>query len=272
MKQTESNAARPVPGPTSTESSPFYITQLSPRRVRVLVQGKFIADSVAVELLFETRRLPVYYFPKNDVLQGVLSESDRVVEDPVKGRRIFYDITVDERVIKNGAWKCEGRPGEQGSNGPDISGLIAFSWNKMDSWFEEDEEVYVHARDPYSRVDVVESSRHIEVNVNGVKVADSSRPMLLFETGLPTRYYLPKTDVRLDLLKRTETHTSCPYKGTSDYWSVVTDSGTAEDVVWSYRMPIPENPKIAGRLCFHDEKVDMTIDGVLQQRPQTEWS
>lgn len=272
MKETEARPARPVPGPMSTGSSPSYTTELSPRRVRVMVQGKFVADSVAVELLFESGRLPVYYFPKNDVLKEVLAESDRVVDDPVKGRTIFYDITVGERVIKNGAWKCEGLPGELGNNGPDTSGLIAFNWNKVDSWFEEDEEVFVHARDPYKRVDVVESSRHIEVSVNGVKIADSRRSMFLFETGLPTRYYLPKTDVRLDLLKRTESHTACPYKGTADYWSVRTESGTAEDVVWGYETPIPEIPKIAGRLCFYDEKVDIAIDGVLQHRPQTRWS
>lgn len=228
-----------------------------------MVNGKFIADSSAVELLFETGRLPVYYFPKSDVTQDVLSESGRVDEDVVKGRTVFYDITVGDRSISEGAWSC---------SGDGISDLIAFDWNKMDSWFEEDEEVFVHARDPYHRVDVVESSKRIEVSVNGVKVADSARPMVLFETGLPTRYYLPKTDVRLDLLERTELHTACPYKGTADYWSVRTEHGIAKNVIWGYETPIPEIPKIAGRLCFYDEKVDVSVDGVLQERPNTKWS
>lgn len=264
----QNRTARPVPGPVSADSQAHYVTETSPRRVRVMVQGKFIADSTAVELLFETGRLPVYYFPEQDVAAGVLSESGRVKEDPVKERTTFYDITVGERMVSDGAWSCEGID----SNGPDISSLVAFDWNKMDSWFEEDQEVFVHARDPYHRVDVVESSRRIEVSVNGVEVADSRRPMMLFETGLPTRYYLPKTDVRLDLLERTELHTACPYKGTADYWSVRTEQGVTKNVCWGYETPIPETPKIAGLICFYDEKVDVTIDGVRQERPRTKWS
>ncbi len=233
-----------------------------------MVQGKFIADSNSVELLFETGRLPVYYFPRNDVTAEHLTESAKIEDDPVKGRTTFYDIAVGDRTINDGAWSCEGIA----ENGGDISSLVAFDWNKMDSWFEEDSEVFVHARDPYHRVDVVESSRHIEISVNGVKVADSHRPMMLFETGLPTRYYLPKADVRLDLLERTDLHTACPYKGTADYWSVRTEQGVAENIVWGYETPIPETPKIAGLLCFYDEKVDVTIDGVKQERPRTKWS
>ncbi len=233
-----------------------------------MVQGKFIADSSAAELLFETGRLPVYYFQRESVESDVLSESGRFEDDPVKGRTTFYNVTVGDRTIEDGAWSCKGLE----TNGPDISGLVAFDWNKMDSWFEEDEEVFVHARDPYHRIDVVESSRRVEVSVNGLKVADSTRAMFLFETGLPTRYYLPKTDVRLDLLERTELHTSCPYKGTADYWSVWTEDGVAEDIVWGYETPIPEAPKIAGRLCFYNEKVDIIIDGVKQERPKTKWS
>ncbi len=268
MTQTQEPTARPVPGPADTSPEARYVTETSPRRVRVMLAGRFIADSYAPELLFETRRLPVYYFPESDVLTDVLSESGRVEDDPVKGRTVFYDVTVGDRVVRDGAWRCEGNS----ADGPDISGLIAFDWNKMDSWFEEDEEVFVHARDPYHRVDVMESSRHIEISVNGVKVADSRRPTMLFETSLPTRYYLPKADVRLDLLEKTESHTSCPYKGTADYWSVRTDDGLVEDVVWGYETPIPEIPKIAGKLCFYDEKVDVTVDGVLQERPRTKWS
>lgn len=248
--QDVDRTARPVPGPTDTDSRAQYITETSPRRVRVMVQGKFIADSVAVEMLFETGRLPVYYFPKSDVELDALSESGRIDDDPVKGCTTFFDITVGNRVVKEGAWSSEGIDG----NGPNLSSLIEFNWNKMDSWFEEDEEVFVHARDPYHRVDVVESSRRIEVSVNGVKIADSNRPMILFETGLPTRYYLPKTDVRLDLLERTESQTACPYKGRADYWSVRTEQGVAEDIVWGYETLIPETPKIAGRLCFLQRK------------------
>jgi uncharacterized protein (DUF427 family) len=233
-----------------------------------MVAGQALADSTSVELLFETGRLPVYYFPRADVRTDLLKASGNTGNDPVKGRTTYFDVLVNGRTIENAAWTCEGIS----AHGPAIGNLIAFDWNKMDAWFEEDEEVFVHARDPYHRVDVVESSRHIEISVNGTKIADSHRPMMLFETGLPTRYYLPKLDVRLDLLQKSDTHTGCPYKGTADYWSVLADGIEVMDVVWCYETPIPEIPKIAGRLCFYDEKVDVRIDGVLQKRPSTRWS
>lgn len=237
-----------------------------------MIGGKVIADSTSVELLFETGKLPVYYFPRSDVRTDLLVESARESADEVKGPTIYFDIVANdrsgERAVERAAWSCEGVE----SHGPALGDLIAFDWNKMGAWFEEDEEVFVHARDPYHRVDTLESSRHIEVSVNGVKVADSRRPIMLFETGLPTRYYLPKMDVQLELLTRTKTQTACPYKGTAGYWSVQTADGVVEDIVWGYETPIPEIPKIAGRLCFYDEKVDVRIDGVPQERPRTHWS
>lgn len=267
-QQSGTRSARPVPGPMDALDQRRYVVEASPRRVRVMFGDEFVADSTRVQLLFETGNLPVYYFPKSDVRLDVLPDSGREDPDDVKGRTAYFDLKVGARVADNAAWSCEGNP----DIGPDISDLIAFDWNTMDAWFEEDEEVFVHARDPYHRVDVVESSRHVEVSIDGVKVADSDRPMLLFETGLPTRYYLPKMDVRLDLLARSDTRTSCPYKGTANYFSVRTDKRLVEDIAWCYETPIPEMPKIAGRLCFYNEKVDVKIDGELQQRPHTKWS
>ena len=245
-----------------------YVIETSPRRVRVMFGGETVADSNHVQLLFETGKLPVYHFPKSDVRLDLLSGSGRQELDEVRGATARFDVKAGGRVADDGAWTCQGDP----DHGPDISDLVAFDWNKMDAWFEEDEQVFVHPRDPYHRVDVVESGRRIEVFIGGVQVADSSRPMVLFETGLPTRYYLPKTDVRLDLLERTDTHTSCPYKGDADYWSVRTDDGLVEDIVWGYETPVPEIPKIAGRLCFFNEKVELKIDGELQEQPRTKWS
>jgi uncharacterized protein (DUF427 family) len=137
----------------------------------------------------------------------------------------------------------------------------------MDGWFEEDEEVTVHARDPYTRIDILDSSRHVEVKIGGVTVADSCRPRLVFETGSPVRTYLPKTDVRMDLLSPTGTATRCPYKGTASYWSVTVDGTTYDDLVWSYASPLPESTKIAGLVAFYDEKVDVYVDGVLEEHP-----
>ncbi len=139
----------------------------------------------------------------------------------------------------------------------------------MDAWYEEDEEVWVHARDPYHRVDVVRSSRHVEVMVAGERLADSHRPALLFETGLPVRYYLPKLDVRMDLLRATATLTNCPYKGRAQYWSLVLGEKVHEDVVWCYHTPLPESAKIADLVCFYNEKVEVIVDGVAEERPET---
>jgi uncharacterized protein (DUF427 family) len=139
----------------------------------------------------------------------------------------------------------------------------------MDVWFEEDEEVYVHPRSPYTRVDILSSSRHVEVAVGGVTVADSHQPRLLFETGLPPRFYLPQTDLRMNLLRPSSTSTSCPYKGTAAYWSVEVDGERFEDLCWIYRTPLPECTKIAGLVAFYNERVDLRVDGELLERPKT---
>jgi uncharacterized protein (DUF427 family) len=131
----------------------------------------------------------------------------------------------------------------------------------MDAWFEEDEEVFVHARDPYTRVDILASSRHIRVEVDGTTLAETVKPTLLFETGHPVRYYLPKTDVRMDLLTPSDRVTRCPYKGQAEYWSL--RDADRPDVAWSYRMPLPESQKIAGLICFYPDKVDIYVDGAL---------
>ena len=135
----------------------------------------------------------------------------------------------------------------------------------MDAWFEEDEEVFTHPRDPYTRVDILPSSRHVRVDVDGVTVAESARPTLLFETGLPPRYYVPKTDVRMDLLVPTASSSHCPYKGDASYWSLTLEDRVVEDVAWSYRTPLPESQKIAGLVCFFPDKVDLYVDGRLQE-------
>jgi uncharacterized protein (DUF427 family) len=142
----------------------------------------------------------------------------------------------------------------------------------MDHWFEEDEEVFVHARDPNTRIDILHSSRRVRIEVDGVTVADSTNASFLFETGLPTRYYFPKTDVRMDLMSPTDQVTACPYKGTARYWSVSVDGETHENLLWGYDSPFPESQKIAGLVAFYNEKVDIYVDEVLQERPKTKFS
>jgi uncharacterized protein (DUF427 family) len=132
--------------------------------------------------------------------------------------------------------------------------------------------VFVHARDPHKRVDVVASSRYVRVVIAGETVAETRRPYLLFETGLPTRYYIPREDVRMDLLEPAGLQTRCPYKGIASYWSVRIGDHIAINGVWSYQETIPECPKIKDLLCFFNERVDLYVDGELQARPQSMWS
>lgn len=241
----------------------------SPRRVRVVFNGETIADSKRVVLLRETGHLPVYYFPPEDVRSEFLSPTEHHTRCPFKGEASYWTVQVGDRVAENAMWGyLDPLPDRE-----DIRGYSAFYWNRMDAWYEEDEQIFAHPRDPYHRVDVVASSRHVRVVIGGQTIAESRRPMLLFETGLPTRYYLPVEDVQLELLEPTPTSTVCPYKGTaSDYWRLRGD-GAGKDVAWSYPDPIPECPKIRGLIAFFNERVDaLYVDDELQDKPKTRWS
>ena len=239
------------------------------RRLRVLVNGVVIADTIHSIYLFEPGHLPVYYFPKDDIRFDLLDKTERSTHCPWKGDAEYWSIVVGERPIENAVWSYPSPI----AGAPDLSAYAAFYWNKVDNWFEEDEEVFVHARDPYKRVDALRSSRHVEVRINGETIADTTRPVLLFETGLPTRYYIPKSDVRLDLLRPSTLTTACPYKGTANYFSVaVPGTEVAENIAWVYRTPIPQVPTIENHLCFFNERVDIIVDGQLEVRPITAWS
>ncbi|HZX56612.1 MAG TPA: DUF427 domain-containing protein [Ilumatobacteraceae bacterium] len=239
------------------------------RRLRALVDGVVIADTTASVYLFETGHLPVYYLPKSHIRFDLLEHTDHSTHCPYKGDAEYWSIVVGDRRIDDAVWSYPSPL----PDAPDLSAYAAFYWNKIDNWFEEDEEVFVHARDPYHRVDALRSSRHVEVRVNGETVADTTRPTLLFETGLPTRYYIPKLDVRMDLLRSSPLTTACPYKGTANYYSVAAPGADViENVVWFYRTPIPQIPTIENMVCFFNEKVDIVVDGDLQERPRTSWS
>jgi uncharacterized protein (DUF427 family) len=179
--------------------------------------------------------------------------------------RKFWRLIIDGRqLVERAAYQYQNRP--------ELERCIALYWHKMDNWFEEEEEVFVHARDPYKRVDAMPSSRHVRVIVDGESVAETDVPVLLFETSLPTRYYIPAADVNMDYLTPTDSHTRCPYKGLASYWSVSAGDKVYKDLVWSYLDPIPECPKIKGLLSFFNEKVDLYVDGELQERPRSYWS
>jgi uncharacterized protein (DUF427 family) len=240
----------------------------SPRRVRVMFGGETIADSKRAKLLHETGHLPIYYFPDEDLRMDLLEESDHTTYCPFKGDASYWSVRVGDNVSENAVWSYP----DPIDSAPPLAGYLAFYWHLMDHWYEEDEEVFVHPRDPYHRVDILESSRHVKVRVNGEVVAETQRPKILFETGLPPRYYIPPEDVREDALLKSEKTTRCPYKGIASYWSVEVGDGRAEDLVWYYPEPIPEAAKIEGLLAFFNEKVDLEVDGEEQERPLTRWS
>jgi uncharacterized protein (DUF427 family) len=239
-----------------------------PRWVRAFVNGRPVVDSKRVLLVTEPGALPVFYFPREDVRMELLTRNDRAEESRHLGEATVFDLAVDDRTQQHAAWSYENPPKQLAA----MKSHIAFRWDKLDTWFEEDEEVFVHPRSPYHRVDVLNSSRHIRVELGGVTVAETRRPRLLFETGLPTRYYIPKVDARMDLLIPTDLRTRCPYKGEAVYWTAEIDGQRYEDVVWSYPAPIPECPKIEGLLCFYNERADIFVEGELQQKPKTKWS
>ena len=236
------------------------------KRIRAYLGGELVADTTHARLVWEHDRYPAYYFPIADVTADVLVDAGPGRTSSTRGQSVGFDVKAGDRVAAGAAWSYPESPVEE------LRGLVRFDWAAMDAWFEEDEQVQVHPRDPYKRVDVLNSSRHVRVVLDGVTVAESHQPRLLFETSLPTRYYLPLTDVRQDLLRPSDRTTRCPYKGTANYWSVDTGTQVHEDVVWTYRFPIPECAKIAGLACFYNERVDLYVDGELQDRPQSPFS
>jgi uncharacterized protein (DUF427 family) len=240
--------------------------ELSPRRVRTYFGGKLVADSERVLLVWETRRPPAYWFPIADVHMELLTQKpDSAKSD---SGLVHWRLQVRDRIAENAA-RAYAHP--VGDLAP-LQDHLTFYWNEMEAWFEEDQEVFVHPRDPYTRVDVVESSRHIRIEIEGQVVAETRRPRLLYETGLPTRYYIPKQDVRMDLLEPTDSTTRCPYKGIATYWSFQAGDKSFKDVVWSYPAPIPECTKIENLLSFYNERVDIYLDGRIQERPRSPFS
>lgn len=233
------------------------------KRIRTYLGGELVADTTNPTLVWEKPYYPVYYFPEEDVRTELLSATETTRRSPSRGTMRFHTVKGGASEAVDGAYSYEQTEIEE------LRDRYAFVWDAMDAWFEEDEEVFVHARDPYTRVDTLRSSRHVEVVIDGVKVADSNHPTLLFETGLPTRYYLPKVDVRMDLLTPTDLQTHCPYKGTAQYWAVHAGDETFENYAWGYRFPAQEASKIAGLVAFYDEKVDVYVDGKLQERPKS---
>jgi uncharacterized protein (DUF427 family) len=228
------------------------------KRVRAYLGGELVADTTRPLLVWEKPQYPTYYFPAADVRTDLLSPEGEISHSPSRGDGHAHTVSAGGKEARGAALRYEQSPFEE------LRDTIRLDWHAMDAWFEEDEQVFTHARDPYTRIDILPSSRHVRVEFDGVTIAETTKPTLLFETGLPTRYYLPKTHVRMDLLTPTETATHCPYKGQADYWSLRIGHGLVPDLAWSYPTPLPESQKIAGLICFYPDKVDLYVDGIKQ--------
>ncbi|MBX6390831.1 MAG: DUF427 domain-containing protein [Frankia sp.] len=224
------------------------------KRVRALLGGMVVVDTARPWLVWEGPHYPTYYLPREDV-RATLEPNGKVVRSPSRGDARRHDVVIGGHRAEDAAGTYEDSPV------PELRDLVRLDWDAMDTWLEEDEQVYVHARNPYHRVDILNSSRHVRVEIDGVTVAESRRPTVLFETGIRPRFYLPLTDVRTELLRPSSTSTGCPYKGTASYYSVEVNGKLYEDVIWTYEHPLAESIKIAGLLCFYDEKVDVFVDG-----------
>ncbi|HXG50643.1 MAG TPA: DUF427 domain-containing protein [candidate division Zixibacteria bacterium] len=241
----------------------------SPRHVRVVFGGETIADSKRVKLLREAGELPVYYFPLTDTRVDLMKPSERRSVCPYKGEAVYWSLEAGSKIAKDAAWSYPNPKREA----EELKDHVAFAWTPMDAWYEEDEEVYVHPRDPFKRVDVLHSRRHVRVVVDGVTVADTRRPRLLFETNHPVRYYIEPEDIRMELLVPSPTRSRCPYKGLATYWSVRIGDRLLEDLAWGYMETVPECPKIKGLLCFFQERgAEHLVDGEWIAPPRTKWA
>jgi uncharacterized protein (DUF427 family) len=237
-----------------------------PRRIRAFLGGRLVLDTTRALYLSEWPGYPQYYIPAADIDSQLLVD-ERHTEQLARGLAHRHGLRVDQTrrpgCIQIYSAPCLDR----------IAGTARLDWAALDAWFEEDEEVFVHPRSPYTRVDALRSTRTVRVELDGLLLAESSSPVMVFETGLPTRYYLNRADVDFDHLRPTDTATACPYKGrTSGYWSVHVAGALHADLAWAYDFPTRALLPIAGLVAFYNEKVDILVDGRPIPRPRTHFS
>jgi uncharacterized protein (DUF427 family) len=221
-----------------------------PRRVRATFGGETVFDTVRAMLVHETGLLPQVYVPQDDIRADLLRPTDHHTYCPFKGTASYWSVTAGGQVAENAIWAYP----DPNAESRWLQGYAGFYWGAMDEWYDEDERVEGHMRDPYHRVDVRRSSRPVRVLLGDTVLAETRRPLLLSETGLPNRFYILIADVRQDLLEESDTHTMCPYKGTASYWTVSAGGRKLADAVWSYPQAEGDASAISGYQCFiHDE-------------------
>src|SRR5215469_5431364 len=241
-------------------------TEPAPRRVRATLGGELIFDTTRARYVWEWANYPQYYIPVADVDERFLIDEQH--------EQHLREGTARRHGLRAGGLDRPGAVrvfGDQAIDG--VAGTARFDWGALDAWYEEDERVFVHPRSPYVRVDALRSHRHVRVSLEGITLADSTTPVLVFETGLPTRYYFDRTDVDFGHLVLSRTQTACPYKGvTSGYWSVRIGNevhGGHHDLAWAYDFPTRQLLPIAGLIAFYNEKIDIDVDGARLPRPKT---
>jgi uncharacterized protein (DUF427 family) len=234
----------------------------APRRVRGYFDNTLLFDTTRALYVWEIPYYPQYYIPLSDVRTDYLEDEDHQQKLQLGVSRT-HSLTRDGRARKSAA-RVYG-------DGP-VSGHARFEWDALD-WFEEDEPIVGHPRNPYVRVDALRSHRHLRVELDGVVLADTHSPVLLFETGLSTRYYIDRTDVAFEHLEASHTQSLCPYKGiTSGYWSVRAGDTVHADLAWTYDHPLEQVAPIARLIAFYNEKLDIFVDDVALARPHTHFT
>jgi uncharacterized protein (DUF427 family) len=246
--------------------APVDHVEPAPRRIRGMLGGQTVFDTSHAQYVWEWSKYPQYYIPLEDIRPNLLVDENHE-QHLHRGTVRLHGLRVGQIT----------RPSVARLYTEDaiaaVTGHVRFEWDALDAWFEEDEEVFVHPRNPYTRVDALRSTRRVRIELDGTILAESASPVMVFETGLPTRYYLNRTDVNFDHLIPSDTATACPYKGrTSGYWSVRLGDTTYSDLPWAYDFPTRQLLPIAGLIAFYNEKVDITLDGELLPRPITHFS
>ncbi|MEM9651251.1 MAG: DUF427 domain-containing protein [Actinomycetota bacterium] len=228
------------------------------RWIRGRIGGRTVVDSRNSLFVWEMPYYPQWYFPRADV-HPELRRTERTEPSDALGPATVFDLVISEdggEVVHEGAALIyEDAPVEA------IRDRVRLRWDAVDTWLEEEVEVAVHPRSPYTRVDALPSSRRVVVTVDGEVVAETDRPTILYETGLRPRYYLPMEDVRPGLLTPSDSSTACPYKGVARYWDLTVNGETHRDLVWGYDNPLPESAPVTGLVCFYNERVTITVDG-----------
>ena len=228
-----------------------------PKRIRAELGGETVADSRRVKTLFETGRMMVFYFPREDVDFDKLAPTERKTQCPLKGEASYWSVCAGGREARDAAWSYE----TPIASADFLRGLIAFDYDAMGAWYQELDKVFAHPRDPYHRYDIHETDQRVTVSLDDTCIAVTGAALVLFETGLPPRFYLPPGAVRTEFLTRSETASQCPYKGEARHWHLDVEGKRVEDAAWSYPRPFGEADRIRDYLSFYPSKLRVEVDG-----------